>query len=171
MNRTDMLQQMCREVLSQADIKAICKNRGLPAQAASSRSLLESLFLSDTGVADALRTLDRSELALLHLLRALDKPVDVAFFHRLYGTKQERSFSVTFVQRHQGTFAKTKERLVRSGLLILALGPETWKETTKLERWQFALPAQSRRICHRWLSLQNASRVQGTGAATSLGTN
>src|SRR5262249_51752529 len=52
-------------------------------QAASSRPLLESLFLSDAGVAVALRRLDRTEIALLHLLRSQDKSVDVAFFRRL----------------------------------------------------------------------------------------
>ena len=83
MNQTEMLHQMCHEVLAEADVKAICKNRGLPNQAASSRPMLETLFLSDAGVAVAMRTLDRTEIALLHLLRSQDKPVDVAFFSRL----------------------------------------------------------------------------------------
>ena len=51
MNQTEMLHHMCHEVLAEADIRAICKNRGLPTQAASSRPLLENLFLSDAGVA------------------------------------------------------------------------------------------------------------------------
>ena len=38
MNQTEMLHQMCHEVLAEADVRAICKNRGLPNQAASSRS-------------------------------------------------------------------------------------------------------------------------------------
>ena len=70
MNQTEMLHQMCHEVLAEADVRAICKNRGLPNQAASSRHLLENLFLSDAGVAVAMRTLDRTEIALLHLLRS-----------------------------------------------------------------------------------------------------
>ena len=49
MNQTEMLHQMCHEVLAEADVRAICKNRGLPNQVASSRQLLENLFLSDTG--------------------------------------------------------------------------------------------------------------------------
>ena len=83
MNQTEMLHQMCHEVLAETDVRAICKNRGLPSQAASSRHLLENLFLSDTGVAVTMRSLERSEIALLHLLRGHDKPVDVAFFSRL----------------------------------------------------------------------------------------
>src|SRR6516225_6310867 len=82
-NQTEMLHQMCHEVLAEADVRAICQNRGLPKQAASSRSMLEALFLSEAGVAAAMRTLDRIEIALLHLLRSQNKPVDVSFFSRL----------------------------------------------------------------------------------------
>ena len=123
MNQTEMLHQMCHSVLSEADVRAICKNRGLPGQAASSRSLLESLFVSDTGVAAALAALDRTEIALLHLLKAIGKPVDVAFFSRLDPPKSERWSYGTFTQRFQGVFSTVKERLVRRGILILALGP------------------------------------------------
>ena len=42
MNPAEMLHQMCHEVLSEADVKAICKSRGLPGKGAFSRSLLES---------------------------------------------------------------------------------------------------------------------------------
>src|SRR5262245_9138122 len=137
-----MLHQMCHEVLADADVRAICKNRGLPAQAASSRPMLETLFLSDAGVAAALRTLDRPEIALLHLLRSHDKPVDVAFFSRLNPPQSEGWSYGTFSQRFQGVFSRVKDRLVRKGILLLALGPESMSKKTKMERWQFALPAQ-----------------------------
>ena len=115
MNQTEMLHQMCHEVLAEADVRAICKNRGLPNQAASSRSMLETLFLSDTGVAVAMRPLDRTEIALLHLLRSQDKPVDVAFFSRLDPPQSERWSHGTFSQRFQGVFSRVKDRLVRGG--------------------------------------------------------
>jgi hypothetical protein len=137
-----MLHQMCHEVLAEADVKAICKNRGLPNQAASSRAMLEALFLSDTGVAGAMRTLDRMEIALLHLLGSQDKPVDVAFFSRLDPAPKERWSYGTFTQRFQGVFSKVKDRLVRKGILLLALGPESLTKQTRMERWQFALPRQ-----------------------------
>src|SRR3954468_22702683 len=89
-NQTEMLHQMCHEVLAEADVRAICKHRGLPNQAASSRPMLETLFLSDVGVAGAMRTLDRTEIALLHLLRFQDRPVDVTFFGRLDPPRGER---------------------------------------------------------------------------------
>src|SRR4051812_36883022 len=108
----EMLHQMCHEVLAEADVKAICKNRGLPHQAASSRPMLETLLLSDTGVAVAMQTLDRRESALLHLLSSQDKPVDVTFFSRLDPPKSDRWAYGTFTQRFQGVFTKVKDRLV-----------------------------------------------------------
>src|SRR4051812_11158562 len=100
----EMLHQMCHEVLAEADVRAICKNRGLPSQAASSRPMLETLFLSDAGVAVAMGALDRTEIALLHLLRIHDKPVDVSFFSRLDPSQSERRSYGTFTQRFQGVF-------------------------------------------------------------------
>src|SRR5262249_53512956 len=139
---TEMLHQMCHEVLAEADIRAICKNRGLPNQAASSRPMLESLFLSDAGVAVVMNSLDRTQKPLLHLLRREDKPVDVAFFRRL-NPPQSKAWSYgTYSQRFQGVFSTVKDRLVRRGILLLALGPESSTKKTKMERWQFALPMQ-----------------------------
>src|SRR4051812_49113800 len=101
-----MLHQMCQGGLAEADVKAICKNRGLPNQAAISRPILESLFLTETGVADALRTLDPKEIVVLHLLSGQAKPVDIAFFSRLDPPKNERVYYGTFTQRYQGVFSK-----------------------------------------------------------------
>ena len=161
MNQTDMFHQMCHEVLAEADIRAICKSRGLPNQAASSRPMLETLFLSDAGVAVALRTLDRTEIALLHLLSAQEKPVDVAFFRRLDQPKSERWLYGSFTQRFQGVFTKVKDRLVRRGILLLALGPESLSKKTKMERWQFALPVQFAR--HLPPLVESAKRLSGEG--------
>src|SRR3954454_12092567 len=161
-NQMEMLHQMCQEVLTEADVRAICKNRGLPNQAASSRSMLETLCLSDAGVAVAMRTLDRTEIALLHLLRSQDKPVDVTFCSRLDPPRSERWSHGTFSQRFQGVFSKVKDRLVRGGILLLALGPESLTKKTKMERWQFALPVQFAR--HLLPLLESAKRLSGEGS-------
>ena len=160
-NQTEMLHQMCHSVLSEADLKAICKNRGLPSHAASSRGLLESLFTSDTGVAAVLATLDRTEIALVHLLRAFGKPVDVAFFSRLNPPRKERWSYGTFTQRFQGVFSKVKERLVRRGVLILAIARQTTVEKTNMERWRFALPVQFER--HLPPLVESVKRLDGDG--------
>ncbi len=156
-----MLHQMCHDLLAEADVKAICKNRGLPSQAASSRPMLEALFLSDTGVAGAMGMLDRTEIALLHLLRSHDKSVDVAFFSRLDPPKSERWSHGTFAQRFQGVFARVKDRLVRRGILLLALAPESLAKKTKMERWEFALPVQFAR--HLPPLVESAKRLGGEG--------
>lgn len=162
MNPTQMLHQMCHEVLSEADVRAICKNRGLSNQAASSRSILETLFLSDAGVAEAMRTLDRTEIALLHLLSNQDRPVDVSFFSPLDPPRPEKTWSHrTFSQRFQKVFARVNDRLVRRGILLLALGPETLTKHTKMERWQFALPMQLAR--HLPPLIESAKRLSGDG--------
>lgn len=142
MNQTDMLHQMCHEVLAEADIRAICKTRGLPSQVATSRPMLQSLFLSDAGVAVAMRSLDPVEIALLYLLRLQDRPVDVAFFTRLNPPRTEDWSYGTYSQRFGGLFTRVKDRMVRPGVLLLALGPETATTKAKMERWLFALPVQ-----------------------------
>jgi hypothetical protein len=156
-----MLHQMCHEVLAEADVRAICKNRGLPNQAASSRHMLESLFLSDAGVPVAMRTLDRTEIVLLHLLGAQVRPVDVAYFSRLDPSQRKGWSYGTFSQRFQGVFTKVKDRLVRAGILLLALGPESLTKKTKMERWQFALPVQFAR--HLPPLLESAKPLGGEG--------
>ncbi len=161
MNQTEMLHQMCREVLADTDVKAICKNRGLPGQAATSRVMLEALFLSDTGVAHAMRSLDRGEIALLHLLANQDKPVDITFFSRLDPPRSDRWMYGTFTQRFGGLFTRVKDHLVRAGILLLALGPETLAKKTKMERWQFALPVQFAR--HLPPLLESARHLSGEG--------
>lgn len=160
-NQTEMLHQMCHEVLSEADIRAVCKNRGLPIQAASSRPMFESLFLSDAGVVDAMRALDRTEIALLHLLRSQDKPVDIAFFRRLDSPRGKGRSYGTFSQRFQGVFSWVNDRLVRRGILLLALGPEWSMKKTRMERWQFSLPVQFGRCLPALL--ESAKRLSGEG--------
>ena len=160
-NQSEMLHQMCRDALSDVDVRAICKNRGLPSQAASSRALLESLFLSDTGVVAAFGMLDRMEIALVYLLRAVGEPVDVAFFSRLNPPEEPRWHHHTFNQRFQGVFSTVKERLVRRGILIMAQAPQTYPEKTIMERWRFALPAQ---FADRLPPLiESAKRLDGEG--------
>ena len=140
MKPSKMLHQMCHGVLTGADIKALCKARGLPPEAASSRGILETLFLSPQGLSNVFDALDSNEIAPLHLLKSVGTPVDVTFFARVYGGK---SSGGTFNQRFQKCFAKVKQRLVRSGVILLAETPQgAWQKNSKMERWRFALPAE-----------------------------
>jgi hypothetical protein len=140
MKPANMLHQMCHVMLTGTDIKALCKARGLPPQATSSRGVLETLFLSSQGLTNVFESLDSNEIALLHLLRNSGASVDIAFFSRVYGVKHSYG---TFNQRFQNCFAKVKQRLVRSGVLLFAEAPQTsWEKKSKMERWRFALPAE-----------------------------
>ncbi len=139
MKPTDMLHQMCHTVFAGTDVKAVCKARGFPSQAASSRGVLETLFLSSQGLGKVFDSLERKEIALLHLLKTTG-PVDVSFFGRVYSGSYSNG---TFSQRFQTAFTKAKQRLVRNGVLLLAAESQPISEkTSKMERWRFSLPAE-----------------------------
>jgi len=136
----EMLHQMCHEVLAGADVKALCRARGFPPEAAASRGILETLFLSPQGLSNAFAVLDSSEIAVLHLLKSARAPVDVTFFTRVYGGKHSYG---TFNERFKNCFAKVKQRLVRNGVILLAEVPKgVWEKNSKMERWRFALPTE-----------------------------
>jgi hypothetical protein len=84
-----MLHQMCHEVLAAADISAIRKARGFSSNESASRSTFENAFLSSTGLAHAASSLSEAEVISLHLLKSQPNPVDIAFFERLYGAREE----------------------------------------------------------------------------------
>ncbi len=89
-NQQQILNQMCQQVLSNADIKAIGKARGFSAQEMASRASFENFMLSDIGVVEALRLLNDEEIILLHLLKRQKKPVDVSFFKHYYDSRNKR---------------------------------------------------------------------------------
>ena len=160
MKPSDMLHKMCELVLAGTDIKALCKARGLPSQATSSRSVLETLFLSPQGVSSVFNSLDRHEIALLHLLKNSDSPVDVAFFSLIYGGNHSYG---TFNQRFQNVFAKVKQRFVRGGVLLLAESRQNpWDKKAKMERWRFALPAEFH--IHLPPLIQSPRQFEGDGS-------
>jgi hypothetical protein len=140
-----MLQKMCREQLSDADIKAICKSRGFSAREASSRAIFENFFLSDIGVAAALATLTAQEVATLRLLARVKDGVDVAFFARVYGDSRlwsQYSTYNTYNQRYSDVMKQAQTGLIRRGLLLYAEAVPDDGETTKLQRLRFRFPVE-----------------------------
>ena len=93
MKPSDMLHKMCGLVLAGTDIKALCKARGLPSQATSSRSVLETLFLSPQGVTNVFNSLDRHEIALLHLLKNSDSPERLINVSKMSSRKSNKGLS------------------------------------------------------------------------------
>ncbi len=139
-----MLHQMCHDTLSNADVKAISQCRGFSAAEAASRALFESFFLSDIGVASALRLLSPSEVVLLHLLHSRTTPVDIAFFSRVYPASGAKYGS--FTQRYQSVLQEVRASLIRRGLLIMAESGYESDGETKMERWRFHFPQQFARL-------------------------
>lgn len=137
MNTPQMLTEMCQHVLSDTDIKAICRSRGFSAQCASSRTIFENYFLSDIGLAATFRSLVREATILLHLLKLEDKAVDIRFFEPLSPQKQSRHG--TFTQRYTPVFKTVQSALIRKGVLLVAAAPGT---ATKMERWRFRFPQE-----------------------------
>ena len=136
-----MLHNMCHQVLSNADVKAICKSRGFSAQEAASRALFENFFLSDIGIEPAMGLLTREEVVLLHMLKWLDEAVAIAVFARIYGAETSSRYYYTFTKRYRDVFKKVKTSLIRRGVLLLAEG-DAWIGDTKMERWRFRFPRQ-----------------------------
>jgi len=135
-----MLHQMCQTDLTDADLKAIIKNRHFSSQEVHSRGLLESFFLSDVGVVEALSSLSQEEVALLYLLKFLGDLVDVSCFARIYGQKDGRYYG-SFNQRYQPMFKKVRESLVHKGLLLMAAIDDP-NAKSKMERWRFRFPRE-----------------------------
>jgi hypothetical protein len=135
-NQSELLQRMCHGVLTVSDLKAISKARRFPASAANP-GIMTGLFLTEQGLADSFRSLDRQEIGVLHLLKAIGKPVNITFFERLYSPAH--GLHLTFTQKYQGVLAKVKERLVRAGVLLMFDVRANHREA-KAELWRFMLP-------------------------------
>jgi hypothetical protein len=163
MNASQMLHQMCHEVLSNADVKAICKNRGFSAKEAASRALFENFFLSDIGLEAAMASLAKEEVVLLHFLKFIGEEVDVAVFARIYGSDraQGRYYHRTFTQRYQQVFKQTRLSLVRKGVLLLAEDKQAWNADTKMERWRFRFPEEFERFLPPLVIQTTALKTRG----------
>lgn len=138
-----MLNQMCHEALSNADINAIRKARGFTKNETESRSQFESFFLSSIGLETVMSALTPKEVAALHLLNSKTEAVDLTFFERIYGSARhgERYYYGTFTQQYKDTFKEVKQNLLRRGLLVMA-ELRTRSDNTKMERWRFRFPSE-----------------------------
>ncbi len=143
MDARQMFEDMCHEVLTKADIKAICKSRGFSAQEASSRAHFGNFFLLPLGLESVLASLSTDEIVMLHLLKYKNEAVDTAFFWRLYGDKEaEKRWFRTYTERYKDVFSKVKSSFVRKGLLLIAEYKDSWNSKSKMERWRFRFPRE-----------------------------
>ena len=140
MDKDEMLKRMCQFGLSQADINAICKIRGLPPACLKSRELFQFNFLTDTGIEETMASLNEKQILFIHLLNATGGERDITFFSRLYKQAYPGHYGYTFNDKYKVVFKKVKTELIRKGLLLYAEEPKGWSNTTVLERQRFMFP-------------------------------
>lgn len=143
MDTQSMLKQMCKSDINDSEIKAICKSRGFPANAVTSRDIFENFFISMIGIKEALNSLTYEEVVFLHLLNKMKEEVGIEHFERLYGSAglTNEYYYGTFTQRYKETFKKVKNNLVRKGVLIV-IERETYTKSAKMERLRFCFPPE-----------------------------
>jgi hypothetical protein len=139
-----MVSTMCREILSDVDVKAIAKARGFPAGSEANRAVFETFFLSDIGLAKVMASLSQPEATMLHFLALLGTEVDIACFSRIYGTipAQYTWGMQTFTQIYRDVYKEVQAHLLRKGLLLVGQVPNPENLLTKMETWRFRLPPQ-----------------------------
>ncbi len=143
MDAATVVAKMCGEEFTAADFQAVCRNRGFSVKAAGSPKLLENLLLSEAGLAAAFAALTRDEVVLLHLLRSHSRPVDLPFFHRVYGA-DEHAWTRTFTEKYKETFKNVRASLIRRGVLFFAdRGEDPVARKPKLERLLFPTSSAS----------------------------
>ena len=147
MNTSQMLHEMCHEILSNTDVKAICKSRGFSAKEAASRALFENFFLSDIGVKAAIGSLTREEIVLLHALKFIGKETGILLFARVYPDELSKKeyYYETFTRRYKDVFKRVKTSLIRKGVLLIAEAG-AWEGDSKMERWRFRFPQEFERF-------------------------
>ncbi|MEA2034106.1 MAG: hypothetical protein U9N40_01225 [Euryarchaeota archaeon] len=143
MDMQSMLKQMCKSDISDSDIKAICKSRGFPVKAVTSRDIFENFFISMIGIKEALNSLTYREVVFLHLLNKINKEVGIGYFGRLYGCAESTDWYDyrTVTQRYKETFKQVKKNLVRKGVLIIR-EQETYTNSPRMERLRFRFPPE-----------------------------
>jgi hypothetical protein len=137
-----MLHEMCHNVLSAADIRAIGKNRGFSAKEIATPALLANFYLSPIGVEAALRSLSREEITFLYFLKEHGREIGIAPFARVYGDASvgKKWYHGTFTQKYGDTLRQVKKSLVRKGVLLMA--DQGYGGNTKMERWRFRFPPE-----------------------------
>lgn len=143
MDQSSMLHSMCRDALSNVDIKAISKSRGFSEKEAGTLSLFENFFLSSKGLEKAFSLLSPEEIIVLHFLSHTGETVTITFFDRIYGGEAAKIGRYgTITQRYKGVFDKVKSSLIRRGVLLMAEEKRAWQSKTKMERWRFNFPKE-----------------------------
>ena len=141
MDEKTMLKKMCHDFLTGTDIREICKNRHFAQANAASGVVIESLFLTGSGLEAAISSLSRKEIIILHLMNFKRDMEDIPFFVRIYGNEKHKwKFGSTYNERYRDIHKKVMSSFVHKGLMLVFY-VEDWRAVTKLERVRFKFPA------------------------------
>ena len=137
-----IIDYMCLEFLTLADIKSIAKARGLAlGMGTDAKNTLSNVFSSEAGVRKAFKSLSPEEQMCLFFLRIEGGPVRVDFFAGTYNADYgHSSYCNTYTQKFKSVFSRIKTNLIRKGLLLIYFIPNTYNTLSKLERYRFSLP-------------------------------
>lgn len=139
MDITLFLRQMCQDILTDADIRAIGKSRGFAAGEIANRVALENFWLSPLGLEQAMVGLSQEALAVLYALKMHNAPVTIAFFERLFEDKTPFDDRYhTFSRMYQKALKEVQTTFVRRGILLMYADDDP--EETKMARWRFYFP-------------------------------
>lgn len=139
MDSSEIIKKMCHEELTQADIKAICKNRGFSLSEAGSPEILENFIVSDIGLDRAFAELSRKEIIALHLMKFMNKELSIDILRGL--AINGKSYS-SYNQRFGVTFKYAREKLIRKGLIAFCDRPSSYERMAKIERLVCILPPE-----------------------------
>ena len=98
--------------------------------------------LSNIGVEKVLKGLNSAEIATLHLLHVINKPINIETLQRLYTPdfSSQHMWNPTFTKRYQETLKAVRKNLVRKGILLMS--ERKTPDSTKMERLRFSFPAE-----------------------------
>lgn len=139
-----MLDNMFETGLTAQERNALCRSRGFSQREISTPNLFKNVFLSDRGLQAAFASLERDEIAALHIMKFGEKVVDVTFFQYLYGTKGNTDplYSKSFTSSYGDVLKNVRKSLVRKGVLVFAEKEGSRKSTCKMERLRFGFPVE-----------------------------
>ena len=139
MDEFEAVNNMFKEALTEAEVKAIARSRDFPTAEGVSRPVTRNFFLTNIGLESVFSTLSAEEIAALHLLAIGPDEKDITFFARIYPPPTS-IYGQTFTQRYRETLKQVRERLVRKGVLLAWFDP--FSSGARIEKWRFAVPSE-----------------------------
>jgi len=130
-----IVKNMCSQLFSAVDIKAITNSRGFDKQCISNRDAFQHYFYSTVGLDKSIESLTANERIFLFYMG--NEWVGVEFFQSLYpDLVNDKRFCRTVTQRYSEIHKAVQKNLLRKGLLLIG---ECYGDT-KIECIRYKVP-------------------------------